>query len=110
MGCELKHLASSLVLLEEARGYEQRGEHGLRDKHLFEALGNLMQAEAQAPLEEHQKQIREVRKRIESAMASGGSIPNLGPELERKGTETLELLRKSPELCPTCQLGEIEHV
>lgn len=122
IGCSAKHLASARTLLEEAKGYESRGERKLADEHLFSAIGELMQGQEQAVFKEHADQIRDIRKRIEANIAAGEGIPDVSAELTRKGIEEYDILRKaSPEvveqLCPTCKITHnhakremIEHV
>lgn len=122
IGCSAKHLASARTLLEEARGYESRGERKLADEHLFSAIGELMQGQEQAVFKEHTDQIRDIRKRIETSIAAGEGIPDVSAELTRKGIEEYDILRKAPvevveQLCPTCKVTynhvereRVEHV
>ena len=110
-GCELGHVADALILIQEARKFERESDRKMADRHLLAAMGSLKEAEAQAPTDEHKARIREVRKLMEGAIASGQPIPDVAPELEQVGLETLDLLRKHPELCPTCRVERgIEHV
>jgi len=80
--------------------------------HLAKAIGSIREAEEQSTSEEHTNQLREIRKRIESAVASKQPIPAVEDELLHKAAHMLEELSEHPELCPSCSLlktGGIVH-
>jgi uncharacterized NAD(P)/FAD-binding protein YdhS len=112
IGCSFGHLSNALTLYGEAMKFERTGDLKMRDLHLTRFMGEIRQAEEQNPFDEQRKQIRELRKRVESAVASNQPLPDIVDELGRKGVEILESLRAHPELCPTCKLSapEVEHV
>jgi len=104
LGCAIMHIADAAVLVDEARKFERLGDRRMADLHLAKALGQLREGEEHVPQEKLATRLREIRKQIESSIASGQPIPNVSEELHREVATMIEILRGRPELCPTCRV------